>query len=331
MLHSLFGSNRPVVLTLLVLPALAAGTLAFFYGGDSEMTFGGPAFDFIHAQLLPFRWLRILFGISLILINASLLNTITNRHDYANVEHFFPALIFFVFSISDLSWISLNPVQFAHLFTLLALRRLLTVYRVPSPTPMLYDAGLFMGIGVFFFPLLIFVLPILWLGLMQLRSFNLREWLVPVFGVLTPVFYAIITFWWMGYTAEIDEYLILDTSNLGINFGDRYALTYPFIVLTILVTVAGLLQFISDMNVSTVHRKNSKSVFLWFTLLVVIMAVYATGLASDYTGLLSIFGTIVAVFGVIFYVGTKRGIIVRTVFYLWLVFAVMHMYFTLPN
>lgn len=318
-----------MVISLLVIPAIAVGLLAYFYGGETLDTFGGPIFDHIYAWLLPYKAVRIALGLSLILVNASLLNGIANRHNYAHVEHFFPVLIFFFFSVSDLSWVSLNPIQFANLFTLLALRRLLTIYRVTSPTAMLFDAGLFLGIGILFFPLLVFALPILWLGLMQLRSFNLREWLVPVVGVLTVVFYAVVAFWWFEYRVEIDEYLVVDTRELGFSFSGRHLYTYPFLVVTVVLAIVGLLQFISDMNVSTVHRKNSKSVFLWYALLILLMAIYASGLATDRTGFLGVFGPLVAVFGGIFFIGTKRLVILRSVFYLWLLFVMLHMYFTL--
>src|SRR5690606_26963099 len=99
----------------------------------------------------------------------------------------------------------LNPVLIGNIFVLLALRRILRMYRVQEITSMIYDAGVFLALGVLFFPLLIFVVPLLWLSLKQLRTFNIREWVVPIIGLLTPMAFAVVLFWWQGYTIGVSE------------------------------------------------------------------------------------------------------------------------------
>ncbi len=328
MLHRLFGSNRPIVLITLVLPALIVGILAGRYASPPSIIFGGPVFDLLYPYLSTYPIVLIASGLALTLVNAGILNSIFNRHGFASREHFLPALVFFFFSISDLSWVYLNPVHFANLFVLLGLRRLLTVYRMATPTRMLFDSGVFLGLGTLFFPMLVFAVPVLWLGLIQLRTFDLREWIIPLFGLLTPAVYVLVGYWWVSSWPEIDEFILTDIREIGFSFSGRHALTYPFLVITAVVGLMGFLQFISDMNVSTVHRKNSKAVFIWFSILVVLLCIYASGLQVVQSGLLGMLAAPVAIYAGIFFSGAKRTMILHTLFYLWLIFSVVHLLFT---
>src|SRR5690606_11515666 len=140
------------------------------------------------------------------LIGAFLVNLLYNSHDYPERENYFPALFYFLLASLELSWIYLNPVLIGNIFVLLALRRILRMYRVQEITSMIYDAGFFLALGALFFPLLIFVFPLLWLSLKQLRTFNFREWIVPLVGLLTPGVFTWAVFWWKGYSLNVAEY-----------------------------------------------------------------------------------------------------------------------------
>jgi len=328
MLHNLFGSNRPVVLAFLVVPAICIGVLAHYFGTEPLIVLGGPVFQWVYNFLMPFPAVRIALGLCLIILNTGILNSIFNRHNFANKEQFLPAFVLFFFSVADLSWVFFNPVQLGVLLLLLSLRRLLTVYRVPNPTRMLFDAGLLMGIGALFLPLIVFLFPLLWLGLLQLRSFDLREWVVPFVGLTLPIIYAVIVFWWVDVFPAFDLFMIQDFGNIGFHSKNYDPAQYPFLVLTIAICMMGLVRFAYDMNVSTVHRKNSKAVFVWLSFLILIAVIYGSGIEVVNNGLWSILAAPVAVYSAIFFSVTRRQRVIQTLFYLWWISSIIHMLFT---
>src|SRR5690554_1786237 len=178
MIHSTFGSNRPMVFGVLLIPAIIYGVLALNFAQAPVHTLGGPLFDLLVGYVST-PYISVILGLIVNLIGAFLVNLLFNSHDYSERENYFPALFYFLLASLELSWIYLNPVLIGNVFVLLALRRILRMYRVQEITSMIYDAGFFLALGALFFPLLVFVFPLLWLSLIQLRTFNLREWTVP--------------------------------------------------------------------------------------------------------------------------------------------------------
>lgn len=328
MIYSIFGSNRTVVIGLLTLPALAFGTLAFFYTSSPVMPLGGPAFDWLYAHI-PIAILQILLGIIINLIGAILVNRLYNAHDYADRENYFPALFYFLLTSLQLSWEYFNPVFVGNVFVLLALRRLLRMYRVQEITGMIYDAGVFLGIAALFYPPFFLAFPLLWISLIQLRTFNIREWLIPITGLLTPVIYAAAFYWWFDLKFDPGHYFQLIPLNFKSLIPAHSVFFYLVLIFSTFVFFAGLLIFIREMGVSTVHKKNTKKVFITLTFILGIVWLVSIALNEDQIGLPGLLAIPVSVFGgVLFSRARRRKKLVSTVFYIWLLLLVFYPLFT---
>ncbi len=321
MIYTSFGSNRQGVVILLLLPSIALGVCSYLFSAQLDSLLAGPLYDVAVAPLKDFPIAGIAINIFAILAGALLINIIFNRHEFANRENYFPALVYFLFCAADLSNLYLNPIVFANLFVLLGLRRLLATYRISSPTFMLYDSGLFIALAIFIFPPTIVLLPLVWVGLLRLRSFSIREWLLPTAGFFTPVVYAWAAYWWFGSKPNMLEFFEFDWSffNNNPNKGSGYA----FYVVTAIVTMLGFGQFIADMGISTVHRKNSKAVFMWYAVLSLFVFAYAAGLSANEHKLYLLFAPAVAIFMGVFFSGARRPWLLQLIMYLWLLLAVL--------
>ena len=328
MIYSIFGSNRTVVLGLLVLPALAFGTLAFFYTTSPVMPLGGPAFDWLYAQI-PLSILQILLGIAINLTGAFLVNRLYNAHDYADRENYFPALFYFLLTSLQLSWLYFNPVLVGNVFVLLALRRLLRMYRVQEITGMIYDASVFLGIAALFYPPFFLAFPLLWISLIQLRTFNIREWLIPISGLLTPVLYAAVFYWWFDLKFDPAHYFQLEPVQLQSLISSHSVIFYLVLIFSSFVFFAGLLIFIREMGVSTVHKKNTKKVFITLTFILGLVWLVSIALNEGQTGLPGLLAIPVSVFGgVLFSRARRRKKIMTTVFYIWILILILYPLFT---
>lgn len=276
MLRSLFASNRPVVLVFLVLPAVVAAVAALYFSEGRAPVLAGPAFDLVFGQVHRIPALSVSLGAAVILAGAVLVNAVYNEHEYADRENYMPALVYVLIGISSPEWLYFNPVFTANVLLLLALRRLLRIYRISNATSMLYDAGLFTALAVLFYPPVAVCVPFLWVGMTRLRSATLREWLIPLLGLCTPVVYVVAAYWWFEMRPDFDEFFRFDGRfQFGPEADAAYSsVFFTFLGITLSAVLVGLAGFLSRMGVSTVHRKNTKAVFVWFSVFLVFGFIY---------------------------------------------------------
>lgn len=322
MLYSLFGSNRPVVVSLLIVPALVYAGLVAGFGIPGDFVIGGPAYDGLKL-LIPGAVPHLIVGVVINLLSAYLVNRIFNAHSYGDRENYFPALFYFLFVSLEPSWNYVNPVMTANLFLLLALRRLLRMYRVQEVTGMIFDAGVFIGIAVLLYWPLILVVPLLWLSLIQLRTFNIREWLVPFSGLAVPAIYAAVACWWFDVKRGIPAWNELSADPDTAIFQGHNLWFWLVFIFTLFVFLVGLAGFLREMQVSTVHKKNTKKVFVTLTVLLIVVwvAAFFTGVHHPVlTGLLVI---PLSVYSGIFFSRARRRKWHIVVFYIWLALLVI--------
>ena len=312
-----------MVLGILIVPAIAFGILAFYFTQVPVHPLGGPLFDWLYGALSD-SYLLLITGVFVNLTGAFLVNLLYNAHNYAERENYFPALIYFLIASSQLSWEFLNPVIVGNVFVLLALRRILRMYRVQEITSMIYDAGLFLSLGALFFPLLILAFPLLWFSLIQLRTFNLREWIVPFMGVSTPAIFAAVVFWWYDYTLDYSEFTTFSDQPFREIFTFHGALYYPLLIISVFIFLAGLLTFLNDMTTSTVHKKNTKKVYVTTSIFLLGIYIYGIALSEIQAGMLAVLAPPLAVFAGVYFSRSRRKKLRQALFYIWILLLIVY-------
>lgn len=327
MIYNLFGSNRPVVLSLLTIPALGFGLLTFLYSSPPDSYLGGPLFKGILA-LLSVPLLQIIAGIAVNILSAVMVNRLYNIHDYGARENYFPGLFYFLFMSLQLSWNYINPMMVGNLFLLLALHRLLRMYRVQEITSMIYDASVFLCIAALVFPPFVLSFVLLWLSMAQLRSFNLREWLVPITGLLTPVLYVLVFYWWTGFEFDFSAFtLVTQKSQIGL-FSQGNFIFYATLLVSFCIVFLGAVRFIREMRISTVHKQNTKKVFATTSVVLGIVWLLGVWMAGYQPKMTVLFAIPISVFGGVYFSHVRRRIVQLTLFYLWIVLLLLYPVFT---
>lgn len=328
MVHSTFGSNRPLVLAFLIAPAIALIAASVYSHAVAEYDLGGPATDLLIANFGELTVWRRTLGMLLILTNAVLLNFISNKHDFSTSENYFPALVFLGFAALDFENIDLHPVLFSSLFLLLALQRLLTVYRADSALSIGFDATLFLSIAIFFFPPSVFLLPLPWLVFLQVRPFNLREWLVPFTAIALAAIYVFTFYFLGGYAFSAREFFSFDGSFISVSAINAKPGFYLMMLIFALLSILGLIGFFTDIAKSTLRKKSTKYIFLWTFFLTIIEFIYVSVLETSQIGSWLIFSIPVSVFlGVLFSRKFNRPHIQLIMFYVWLIAVIAFMVF----
>jgi len=190
-----------------------------------------------------------------------LLVRLNTKFIFINERTYLPAIIFILSGcfITDLQ--SLNPVIISSIFLLIAIERLIDSYRNTNISFSSFDAGLLIGTGTLFYLNLGFFLLLVWIGLLILRPVNWREWVVPILGFCTPVFFTAAIY----YLLYDDLFLFIEIiqDNL-IPF--KYDITqfhFYFLGYLALIVAFASFQIIRDRITKKVRSRKIFLIFWW--------------------------------------------------------------------
>lgn len=135
-------------------------------------------------------------AVVLVFIQALFINNLADRFRLLSDRTWLPGL-FYVLAASCLSdFLFLSPPLVAATLVPLALRRIFQSYKLPNATALVFDAGWWATFGSLFYPPMLFLLLAAYAGVNIMRSFNLREQLVFVSGVIAVLFLAWLWYFW---------------------------------------------------------------------------------------------------------------------------------------
>lgn len=183
---------------LLFLPAIAIviWVFGFIHPFVLPVKHTMPLYELMAGSFTNIPWLSCLIALVLVIGEAFLLNYIVNENEVLSKQNYLPALFYIVFMSNNNAMLTLHPLLFGNLFLLFAIQKLLSSYRKDKAFSEAFDAGLLISIAsLFYFPFAVF-LPLLGIGLIILRPFNWREWLISSIGALIPYLF-VITFFFL--------------------------------------------------------------------------------------------------------------------------------------
>ena len=149
---------------------------------------------------------------------------------------------------------TLHPVYFGAIFLLFGINSLFSIFNNSHPQTDIFNAGLFIAIGTFFYFDLIVVLPAFLIAISILRrERKWREFLILIIGFVIPTFFA------LGYaflTDQLNEVFLTFHKNIFTSV-NHFKTNYPlqgFLALLVLLTIIGsikIMQQYDSLKVST--------------------------------------------------------------------------------
>lgn len=249
----------PLAWVVLALPPLAFRIAGFWQPlpSDSIKT-GGPLYKLFMQMGAATMWGSALWALLAAASIAALVTHLFNNYQFAERNSFLAGLLTLTLLWSWPGNYLLHPVLCATVFQLLALRRLVNMYRQPSVNPQLYDAGFFLACSVLcYWPSAPTVL-LLWLALGVMRPFSLREWLLPVLGLATPTILLAAGYRLLKNTLKIPGIAYRRPLNLVIDDPSLWI----FFAVNVVVYLIALATYFRGMQATTVQRKNVRIVVL---------------------------------------------------------------------
>ncbi|MBA3898732.1 MAG: hypothetical protein H0X62_00745 [Bacteroidetes bacterium] len=255
MLISFFKPNRPVTL-LAILPVI---TLLLWIPGilkyPMPLAFehSMPFFDALAFLCSQVPYSAPILSLSLIYLQALLLNHIVNTNDILKPKSNLPALMYVLIMSSVVELQTLHPVVISNIFLIIAISRICTIYNQNRVYSQVFDAGMFVALGSFFyFPAIAFFLFI-WLSLLIIRPFIWREYIIALLGMLVPYLFLASWYFWTGEWIEFFKDKITDIDPSTIVFPNLVALDYGLVAYLLLLLFASLLAVFRIMGKNVVR------------------------------------------------------------------------------
>jgi len=292
MVLKIIRSNSPLILLLFLLISVVLWFPAFNSPEMIPFSFDVvkmPLYELFYNWLAQNQFLRIFIPFLLLLIQSVFILKINREYILVQRQNYLPTLIFIIVASSFMELQRINPGIFANLFIILMLDQVFASYKKRYVLNRLFMAGLFVGIASLFYSFAIVYLIIIWISLFLLRSINLREWFVPVFGVIFPYLFLFATYY-------IHEGLTITGLNETIkaNLTNPVSIThyqipyYIFYAILALFIIFGSFSIIKKFPGRKIYIRKFFEILWWMFVIPVLMLIFMNQIYGEIIYLISV-------------------------------------------
>lgn len=132
---------------------------------------------------------NILLAALLVFGQAMLVNYLVNFHNLMGKPSFLPGAMYIVTSSLFTPFLVLSPPLICNFLVIWMLFRLFGLYKTESSKTTAYDLGMMVALGSLIYLPFVYLILVVWIGLMLFRPFDLRDWIASVFGYMTIFFF----------------------------------------------------------------------------------------------------------------------------------------------
>ncbi|MFC2137887.1 hypothetical protein ACFLTE_06905 [Bacteroidota bacterium] len=188
MFFRIYKYNHPIIIIIILLSAVLLWLPAFLqipYSEPLTFSFEMPAYYWLIQYFQDKIYAIRIISFVLILFQAIQINRLNTKFFILESRSYLPSFIF-IFGCSLIPMHNLNALVFANIFLLFAIESIFSTYRNDKAWLKYFDAGLLLSIASLFYIKLAFFILFIWIGLLILRPFRGKEWLVSIIGFLIP-------------------------------------------------------------------------------------------------------------------------------------------------
>ncbi len=224
--------------------------------------------SFIYSVFLNNSSVNLFLGLNLLfsIANGYLISFVCTKHEISDKQNLLPGFFFILFTgLLNLSG-AFHPIIPASTIVLLALFRLFSIYREEMSLSEVFDASFLLSLAVLFYaPFIVFV-SVPFIAMLILKPFKLREWLLSLLGILTPLIIASALLF-MGNRDYMYYWQIIQESIVPIHafsFGKGTFLIHTAAVLCFFLSI---IYMLGRSNSQKIKTQKVKYVLLWMFIL----------------------------------------------------------------
>lgn len=318
---NLFLSGRGRTVFILPLIVLLFGFKSFF---NPSPIYDSPSYLFATIDMFLYNWpiIKLIIGLIGVTLISFYINTVFNNNGYYQTENTLPSLLFVIMVGSWTGFHFFSPLLLGLFFILFGLNRILKVYHQKSINAEVFDAGFYLGIAALFYYPFVFFLISYWIYISMNRAFNLREYFLPLLGMVLPFFFLSVYYFYFDLPYDFLEFTEQSEINSLINLG---SLTQRiFLVITGIAFVLSLPFYIKHISRSKIKTKNARQIMLVILLNAVAIYLFSFNYFPIHNRELILF--LPLVFIIPFYFFSVSALFQNLLFYFWIVAALLFNY-----
>ncbi len=268
MILRLLKSSSPFIYILFLLIGILFWAVSLinplpysFFDSENANVFYYPIFKITDNLTL----LQVVLSIIIVLFLAFLVQQINSRYAIIRARTKLSVAVYIIFIGGFTTMHTLHPVYFGAIFLLFGINSLFSIFNNPKPQTDIFNAGLFISIGTFFYFNLIVILPAFLIAISILRrERKWREFLILMIGFVIPSLFALS---YAFVTDQLNDVFITFQKNIitPVNYLKNNFPLLGYLILLVLLTLIGsvkIMQQYNSMKVST--RKYYLVLFIIF-------------------------------------------------------------------
>lgn len=266
MLLSFFRKSQLSVVILVIIISVAVWFKTFLNGLSYPFIFDTinmPLYAILVKYINHSVFLSNIITFALVMAIGFYLLHLNSKFIIVKQRTYLPALFYFLISTAFIPIQRINPAIFATFFILLALDHIFAIYQRSNPLDNLFRAGVSLGIASLFYAPAIPIYLIIFMGLLLLRSFSLREWFVALLGIALPWGFLMLVYYWLNI--DIAEIFKLVKSNLLTDTESSIDELIPIIFTSAvaLPTLVALFYLVPSMASQKISVRKYQTLFFW--------------------------------------------------------------------
>lgn len=212
-----------------------------------------------------------IFSMLMVIAIAIYLVNFNTRLFFINERTFLPASLYVLLSAYIPDNQVFNPVLPASFLLLVAIDRLAVSYRKQGIAFSLFDASMLIGLASLFYTNIIWFYILILIGISLFRTFSVRELLISLAGLLTPLIILYSFYYLTGRDIPGLNSLLVDSMFSKV---PGYQGSTVFIIISsvnLLIFVLSLLHMLSVFNTKKVRSRKIFSLLIWMGFLTVLI------------------------------------------------------------
>lgn len=231
-----------------------------------------PLFDWIYA-LFPSNQCVLLCKIiafSLILIQAFLINAVSNKYSLLGFKSYIPGLIFIIITANLFQFQYLQAIIVANIFFIISWILIADIFTQPDNLKSIFNSAFFLGIASLFYPFYIYFLVFIFIAIMLNRTITLHDFGILILGFgMVWYFYLSLNYFFFD-TLQLKGINIISQMNFNsiMNISSQRIMSYTVLFSILIFITLTLFHYIIISKVFI--RRSLQLLFVWIFLCVIV-------------------------------------------------------------
>lgn len=269
MILRLFKTTQPLPLVLLGIIAVTMRVISYHQFYRVVDPNGMPLYDLVLYLMrgMPMSMFAVV-GCVLTTSQAIHLNRVLNKHEILYKQTWIPAIIyiFIVALLPPFLWF--HPLLFVNSILIFSLDKIFTLYKNQTVLALDFDSCMLLSLAALFYLPAVVLFLIYIIGIIILRPFSWRDWVVGMMGFVLPFFFAFTYYFLTDGLQGFYERVFITGIKKQIDLHNFFTYQYTFSV-----ALTGILFIFSFLRLQSNYYKNVTKARLIQQLLLVFMAI----------------------------------------------------------